>query len=85
MSVLLYAGETSAVGHKNITPLAVSQMNCLHSVCGIFLRDYVPNVDMLNGCNIFSVESQLQNGRLRSLGHTFRMPNDRKEAFVWFN
>ena len=79
MSVLLYAGETWAVGHKNITPLAVFQMNCacLQHICGISLRDRVPNVDLLNRCNTSSVESQLRSKRLRWLGHTFRMPNDR--------
>ena len=79
MSVLLYAGETRAVGHKNITPLAVYQMNCLQRICGISLRDHVPNVDILNRCNTSSVESQLRSKRLRWLGHTYtsRMPNDR--------
>ena len=76
-SVLLYAGETWAVGHKNITPLPVFQMNCLRRICGISLRDHVPNVDILNRCNTSSVESQLQSNSLRWLGHTFRMPNDR--------
>ena len=74
MSVLLYAGETWAVGH--ITPLAVFQMNCLRRICGISLHDHVPNVDILNRCNTSSVES-LRSKRLRRLGHTFRMPNDR--------
>ena len=40
-------------------------------------RDHVPNVDTLNKCNTSSVESQLRSKRLRWLGHTFRMPNDR--------
>ena len=74
MSVLSYAGETWAVGHKNITPLAVLQINCLRHICGISLRDHVPNVDILNSCNTSSVESQLQSKRLRWLGRTFRMP-----------
>ena len=77
MSVILYAGETWAVGHKNITPFAVFQMNYLPRICGISLRDYVLSVDILNKCNTSSVESQLQSKRLRWLGHTFRMPNDR--------
>ena len=57
--------------------LAVFQMNCLRRICGISLRDHVPNVDILNRCNTLSVESQLQGKRLRWLGHVFRMPNDR--------
>ena len=77
MSGLLYAGETWAVGHKNITPLAVFQMNCLRRICGICLHEHVPDVDILSRCNISSVESQLRSQRLRWLGHTFRMPNDR--------
>ena len=77
MSILLYAGETWAVGHKNITPLAVFQMNCLQRICGISLRDHVPNNVILNRCNTSSVESQLRSKRLRWLGHTFKMPNDR--------
>ena len=77
MSVLLYAGETWAVGHKNITPLAVLQINCLRHICGISLRDHLPSVDILNRCNTSPVESQLRSKRLRWLGHTVRMPNDR--------
>ena len=77
MSILLYVAETWAVGHKNITPLAVFQMNCLQRICGISLRVHAPNVDILNGCNTSSVESQLRSKSLRWLGHTFRMPNER--------
>ena len=76
MSVLLYSGETWAVVKQHISPLAVFQMNCLRRICGISLRDHVPNVDILNRCNTLSVESQLQGKRFRS-GHVFRMPNDR--------
>ncbi len=52
-------------------------MNCLRRICGISLRDHVPNADILNRCNTLSVESQLQGKRLRWLGHTFRVPSDR--------
>ncbi len=76
MSVLLYSGETWAVVKQHISPLAVFQMNCLRRICGISLRDHVPNVVILNRCNTLSVESQ-QGKRLRWLGHVFRMPNDR--------
>jgi len=62
---------------QHISPLAVFQMNFLRCICGISLRDHVPNVDILNRCNTLSVESQLQGKRLRWLGHIFRMPNDR--------
>ncbi len=77
MSVLLYSRETWAVVKQHISPLAVSQMNCLRRICGTSLRDHVPNVDILNRCNTLSVESQLQGKRLRWLGHVLRMPNDR--------
>ncbi len=55
----------------------LGEVNCLRRICGISLRDHVPNVDILNRCNTLSVESQLQGKRLRWLGHVFRMPNDR--------
>ena len=78
MSVLLYSGETWAAVKQHISPLAVFQMNCLRRICGISLRDHVPNAVILNRCNTLSVESQLQGKRLRWLGrHVFRMPNDR--------
>ncbi len=60
-----------------VSPLAVFQINCLRRICGISLRDHVPNVNVLNRCNTLSVESQLQGKRHRWLGHVFRMPNDR--------
>ncbi len=63
MSVLYY-GETWAV-QQHISPLVVFQMNCLRCVCGIALRDHVPNHDMLNWYNTLSVECQLQ-GKCRS-------------------
>ena len=56
--------------------MAIFQMNCLQSICGISLRNHVPNVAMLNRCNAFCVESQLQGKRLRWLGHVFKMPNN---------
>ncbi len=77
MSVLLYSGETWAVVKQHISPLAVFQMNCLRRICGISLRDHVPNVVILNRCNTVSVAFQLQGKRLRWLGHVSRMPNDR--------
>ena len=60
MSVLLYSGETWPVVQKHFSSLAVFQMNCLRRICGISLQDHVPNVDILTGCNTFSVDSQLQ-------------------------
>jgi hypothetical protein len=81
MSVLLYSGETWAVVKRHITSLAVFQMNCLRRICGISLRDHVPNVDRLNRCNTLSAKSQLQGKRLRWLGQVFRMPNDKKLLF----
>jgi len=52
-------------------------MNCLQRICGISMRDHVPNVVILIRCKTFSVGSQLQSNRLRWLGHIFKMPNDR--------
>ena len=46
-------------------------------VCGISLHGQVPNIDILNRSNNLSVECQLPGKRLRSLGHCFRMPDDR--------
>ena len=60
MSVLLYSGETWAVVKQHISPVVVSQMNCLRCICGISLHDHVPNMDTLNRCDTVSVESQLQ-------------------------
>ena len=77
MSVLLYSGETWAVVKQHISPLAVFQMNCLRRICGISLRDHVPNVGILSRCNTLSVEPQLQSKRLRWLGHVFSLPNNR--------
>ena len=83
MSMLLYSEDSwTVVGH--ISPLAVLQMNCLQRICGISLRDHVPNVDTLNRGNPLSVESQLQGKRLRWLGHVFRMPNNRLPEEVFF-
>ena len=84
MSVLLYSGETSAVVKQYINPLAVFQMNCLQRICCISLLDHVPNLDILNRCNTFFAEPQLQSKRLRWLGHIFKMPNDRLPNMLLF-
>ena len=47
--------QTWAALQKHISPFVVFQMNCLQRICGISLRDHVPNVDILNRCNTFSV------------------------------
>ena len=49
--------------------LAGFQMECLQRICGIFLLDHVPNVDILNRCNTLSMEPQLQSNRFRSYLH----------------
>ena len=77
MSGLLYSGEAWAVVNQYISPLAAFQTNCLRCICGISLGDHVPNVVILNRCNILCVESQLQSKNLSQLGHTVRVPNDR--------
>ena len=48
------------------------------------LRDHVPNVVMMTGCNTISVEPQLQGKRDRWLGCVFRMPNDELPKKLWF-
>ena len=60
-----------------MSPWSVFQIYCLQCICGIALRDHVPNIVISTGCNTLSVESQLQSKGLGWLGHTFRMPNDR--------
>ena len=82
MSVLLYSAW--AVVKQHISPLAAFQMDCLRRICGISLRDHVPNVDILDGCNTLSLQSQLQGRRPRWLGHVFRMPDDRLPQTLLF-
>ena len=41
------------------------------------LCDHVPNVGILNRCNTFSMESQLQRKRLKWPDLVFGMPDDR--------
>ena len=50
----------------------------------IFLLDHVPNVDILNRCDAFSVESQLRSKTLRWQGHMFRMPDDTLPKKLFF-
>ncbi len=64
--------------------LALQLFSCEHlamhlwhiSVAYISLRDHVLNVVILNRCNTFSKESQLQGRRIRWIGPDFRMPCD---------
>ena len=65
---VMYSAETWAVVKQHISPFAgfaVFQMSCLQRICGISLRDHVPNMDILNRCKTLYVESQLQGKRLR--------------------
>ncbi len=54
-----------AVVKQYLGPLDVLQMNCLRRICGIFLGNHVPSVDILNRCITAFVDSQLQSKRLR--------------------
>jgi len=68
MSVLLYYGETWAVVKQHISPLAVFQMNCLRRICGISLRDHVPNVVILNCLRSFCLVKSRGFAHLAALG-----------------
>ena len=79
MSALLYSRETWTVGKPHIYPLAIFQMNCLRRICDAYisLHDHASHVVVLNRCNIFCMESELQSKRLRWSGYICRLPNDR--------
>ena len=68
------SGKLRAIELVKQLYLVMLHCNKLHDIC----------VDVLNRCNTFSFESQLQIQRLRWLGHVFRMSTDRMPKKLLF-
>ncbi len=74
-----------AVVNKTLALLTVFQMNCLHHICGISLRDHVPNTASLNiptAPYLWSLSCKAKDSD--GLGHVVRMPNSRLRKIFLF-
>ena len=76
LSVLLYGCE-SWPALKSHIGLEVFQMNCLRFFCGLTWRDKRSNDSVRTLCKLPSLDQVVTHRRLRWLGHTARMSQDR--------
>ncbi len=84
-SALLYGYETWAVTEVDAQKLEVFQMRCLRRLCGLSLKDRVPNTQIRATCNIPPILSLIRFRRLRWLGHTGRMDDSRLPLQLLFS
>ena len=56
--VLLYGAETWTLLNKHCAALCVFLMSCLRHICGISLKDHIPNAAILSVCQTCSMDSR---------------------------
>ena len=77
LSVLLYGCESWPVLKSHLNRLEVFQLNCLRFLCGFTWRDKRSNDSVRTLCKLPSLDQVVTHRRLRWLGHTARMSQDR--------
>ena len=77
LSVLLYGCESWPALKSHIGRLEGFQMNCLRYLCGFTWLDKRSNVSIRFLCKLPSLEQVVTHRRLRWLGHTARMSQNR--------
>ena len=74
---LLFGCETWTLRTKHIKQLEAFHQNCLRRISRIRWFHRVTNYEVLEKCNIGSIQSMLDSAILRWTGHVARMSNDR--------
>ena len=84
-ATLLQGCETWAIPEFELSRLEVFKMRCLRSICSLSLMDKVPNKEILNMCNTSCASDIVRYRRLRWLGHTVRMGDERLPKMMMFS
>ena len=84
-SILMYGSECWRVTKSDMRALSSFHHGCLRRICKIFWPQKVSNKDLLNMTESTCIIQQIQQRRLRWLGHVLRMQgsNNTKVALRW--
>ena len=77
LSSLLYGSETWTPYRCHIKELDNFHMNCLRRISNTRWQDRLPNIEILDRCNITGIEAMLMQSHLCWCGHVHRMPDSR--------
>lgn len=84
LATLLYGSHAWAPTQQQEDQLHAFYMRSLRSLLGVTLRDHLRNEEVLRRCNAQPMGALLRQERLRWLGHSLRMPDERlPKQLLW--
>ena len=84
LSSLLYGSETWTLNTKQTKRLERFHQKCLRNICRIKWYHKVPDYDILERCQIYSLKSFLDKNKLRWTGHVIRMDDTRTPKMLLY-
>lgn len=85
LSTLLYSAECWTALSKHVKTLNAFHLRCLKTICKIKWTDKIPNEEVLERTNMFSIDNILKNKRLKWAGHISRMDENRAPHQIAFS
>ena len=73
---MIYGSETWAMTVEHSGRLECTEMRMVRWLCGVSLRDRVPNAELRKRMGIESVSDAVKQNRLRWLGHVLQKDDD---------
>ena len=84
LATLLYGSHAWAPSKEQEAGLHVFYMRCLRRLLGVSKLDCLRNEEILRRCNMQPMDVLLRQQRMRWLGHSFRMPDERlPKQLLW--
>ena len=77
LSTLLYGSEAWTLNAKQTKRMERFHQKCLRNICGIKWYHKIPDHEILERCNMYSLQSYLDKNKLRWTGHVVRMSDTR--------
>ena len=77
LTTLLYGSESWTWYRRHVKKLDQFHLKCPRKICGITWKDRIPNITVLECCEIEGIEALLIKGQLRWAGHLTRMEENR--------
>ena len=84
LSSLLYGSEAWTLNTKQIRRLERFHQKCLRNICRIKWYHKIPDYEILERCQIFSLKSFLDKNKLRWTGHVIRMDDTRTPKILLY-
>lgn len=84
-SVLLYGSECWRVVSTEMAKISSFHNSCLRRICKVFWPNKITNEDLYKRTNCKNIEKEIQQRRLKWLGHVLRMDKNRypKKCLKW--